>query len=108
METNWTKDEFHMYLLIYCANADFVESKVEIDFIKEHVPNADFDKIHSEFNEDNDFQSVQKIQSCYQNHGYLDQESLVEEVKQLFLADGKMDILESNLLLGLKHILEEK
>ena len=31
---NWTKEDLKTYLLIYCANADFSESKIEIEFIK--------------------------------------------------------------------------
>jgi len=27
IKTNWNREEFKAYLLIYCANADFVESE---------------------------------------------------------------------------------
>ena len=50
MKTNWTEDELKAYLLIYCANADFTESKIEIDFIKSKILSSNFDKIHREFN----------------------------------------------------------
>jgi len=32
--TNWTKEELNLYILIFCANADFIESKGETDFLK--------------------------------------------------------------------------
>ncbi len=104
-DTNWTYDELKAYLLIYCANADFTESKVETDVIKSKIL-SDFDKIHKEFKKDNDYQSIQKIQSTIVRLGYTENEkdSLLEEIKEIFLSDEKYDILEQNLFKGLKHI----
>ena len=105
---NWTKEELKIYTLIYCANADFSESKVEIDFIKSKIQSSNFDKIHSEFEDDNDYQSIQKIQSSSEEHGDTKDEtnSLFNEIKELFMSDKKYDVLEENLLLGLRHLLK--
>lgn len=54
LHPNWTKEELKIYILIYCANADFSESKVERAFIKERIAHSDFDKIHAEYEGDND------------------------------------------------------
>jgi hypothetical protein len=106
MKTNWTEDELKAYLLIYCANADFTESKVEIDFIKSKILSSNFDKIHREFNKDNDYQSIQKIQSTIERLGYSrdKKDELLVEIKEIFLSDFKYDTLEKNLLRGLNHI----
>lgn len=104
--TNWTKEELKIYFLIYCSKADFFESKVETDFIKSKTDVNSFERIHKEFDEDNDYQSIQKIQFAIEKFGYsqYDISLLLEEIKQLFLSDGKYGILEQNLYMGLNHI----
>lgn len=104
---NWTKEDLKIYILIYCAKADFNESNIEVDFIKSKLKNSDYEKLHTEFEADNDYQSIQKIQAALDKHGYSEKEvnGLFMEIKKLFLSDGKYDVLEQNLLLGLKHIL---
>ena len=46
---NWTKEELKIYILIYCANADFSESKFEVDYIKSRTKTDNFKKNHAEF-----------------------------------------------------------
>ena len=108
INTNWTKEELKIYILIYCANADFSESKFEVDFIKSKIQISNFEKIHAEFEQDNDYQSIQKIQLSIEEHGYTNDESnrLFGEIKELFLSDKKYDVLEQNLYRGLSHILK--
>ena len=103
---NWTKEELKIYILIYCSNADFSESKLEIDYIKSKIQTNNFEKIHNEFEKDNDYQSIQKIQSSIKEHHYENDESLLREIMELFLIDDRFDILEQNLYMGLKHILK--
>ena len=108
IETNWTKEDLKIYILIFCANADLSESKFEIDFIKSKIQTSDFEKLDKEFLEDNDYQSIQKIQSSIDEHGLSQDEiySLFSEMKELFLKDNKYDILEKNLFRGLNRILK--
>ena len=108
INTNWTKEELKIYILIYCANADFSESKFEVDFIKSKIQTSNFEKIHAEFEQDNDYLSIQKIQLSIEEHGYTNDETnrLFEEIKELFLSDKKYDILEQNLYRGLSHLLK--
>ena len=105
MTTNWTKDDFRTYLLIYCANADFTESTKELEFIKSKIDGSDFAKIHAEFDKDNDYQSIEKIQSAFKALNYDNADTLMQEVGEFFQADGEFDTLEQNLLLGLKRVL---
>ena len=106
MKTTWTNEELNTYVLIYCANADFTESKDEMDFIKSKLPSNVFEKIHKEFNNDNDYQSIQKIQSSFNRLSYTDEEKnhLLFEIKKIFLSDDKYGQLEKNLLKGLNRI----
>ena len=105
--TNWSREELKIYLLMYCASADFDESKYETEYIKSKTSEKNFQKIYREFCSDNDFQSIQKIQTSIDNFGYTKKEieSLFVEMKELFLTDGKYDILEQNLYRGLNRIL---
>lgn len=105
--TNWTKEELKIYLLIFCANADFTESKIEVDFIKKRTNSDFFDKVHNEFDQDNDYISIQKIRSTLDRLHYSteDIKAVLDDVKDLFMSDGIFDPLEKNLLRGLNHIL---
>ena len=104
--THWTKEDLKIYILICCSNADFVESKKEIEYIKSKIKSSNFDKIHAEFEEDNDYQSIQKIQDALKVHQLEDKDELIQEIKELFLVDHHFDAVEENLLLGLKHMLK--
>lgn len=46
---HFSKDEYHAYLLFYCANADFVEQEEEMEFIKSKTENEVFEKMHMQF-----------------------------------------------------------
>ncbi|MDG1659657.1 MAG: hypothetical protein P8H56_13845 [Crocinitomicaceae bacterium] len=96
-----------IYILIYCANADFSESKDELDFIKNKIQSSNFDAIHKEFDMDNDYQSLEKIKSTIDRFSYTKDETevLKNEMKELFNSDENFDPLEQNMFLGLKNIL---
>ena len=106
-DTSWSREELKVYLMIYCANADFHESKIESDFIKAKHPDTDFDAIHEEYNEDTDFQRIQKIRLTAKRHNYSKPEidELFEEMKTLFKSDRDFDLLEANLLRELSHLI---
>lgn len=105
--TNWTSEELKVYLLIHCANSDFTESVAELDFIQAKHGKTVLDKMHLEYDDDNDYQSIQKITDTVKRLDYTKEEIeyLMFDAKKLFLSDGKFDTLEHNLLLGLNHIL---
>ena len=109
-DTTMSKEELKAYILIYCANADFVISQIETDFIKSKVNVENFERIESELNTSNDYQSIQKILSSIERHDYSkdEKEILFKEIKELFLSDGKYNILEQNLFRGLNHLLITK
>ncbi|MDY0781400.1 hypothetical protein [Tenacibaculum sp. IB213877] len=105
--TNWTKKELHAYLFIYCMNADYDETDDELEIIKSKIDDVTYKKMHTEFEKDNDYTSIQKIQSTLADLGYTKDEieNLFNEIKVLFLSDGSYDILERNLMMGLKKLL---
>ncbi len=107
--TNWTQEELKAYMLLYCAHADFNVSKEEKEYIKARVGEEKYHKIRKEFDEDNDYQQIQKLNATIESLNFSKEEidEAFQSIKKLFLADGEMDILEQNLYRGLKHLLKK-
>jgi len=106
--TDWTREEFEAYLLFYCANADFVETEEEKKLIHSKVSDNAYNKMHAEFEADNDYQSIQKIIHTAERFELSKNEldGLFQEINQVFLSDGKMDMMEREIFIGLKRILK--
>lgn len=107
IKTNWSKPEFKAYLMLYAANANYFESEEEVEMIKALVSKDAYKTIHREFDKDNDYQSIQKILFTIDKYGYSINElnHLVDDIKELFNADGEFDILEENMLRAIKNLL---
>ncbi len=106
--TDWTKEEFKAYLLLYASKSDQHISEEEKELILENISNEGYQKLKEELDEDNDFQSIQKIMYTINKYNYTkgDIEQLLIDVKNLFMADGHFDTLEKNMLVALKRILK--
>ncbi len=107
-EVNWSKEELQTYLFIYCMNADYKETKEELAAISQKTNEETYKKMHAEFEKDNDYASIQKINESLKNLNYGKKElnQLFEEIKELFLSDDHYTILEKNLLRGLQRLLK--
>lgn len=105
---DWTKDELIAYTLLYAAHSDFKEDNHERNVIISKVDMQTFQKVHDEFSDDNDFQSIQKILASIEKHNYSKEkiDQLLADIKGLFFADGDFDIREHSMLLFLKRILK--
>ncbi|QRM90383.1 sulfurtransferase [Lacinutrix sp. WUR7] len=93
---HWTKNELIAYTLLYAANSNFEEDNKERNLIIEKVDMQTFQKIHDEFDADNDYQSIQKIQAGLKEHHFTkeDIDKLLVEIKKMFFADGEFDVME--------------
>ena len=107
--TDWTHQELKAYMLLYCAHADFFVSPEEKEYIISKVGAEEYKKIHKEFKEDNDYQQIQKINATIERLNYSKEEidEAFRSIKDLFLSDGEMDILEQNIYRGLKQLLQK-
>lgn len=107
IKTNWNSKEFKAYLLIYAMNADLKGSKEEIELIKSKVSENTFLKMKKEFMADNDYKAITKITNTIKDFNYSEEEikSFINEMKEVFKTDNHFSILERNLYLGLKRIL---
>ena len=99
MESNWTKNELVAYILLYAAQSDLIESNKERNIILSKVDMKTFDKIHKEFEQDNDYQSIQKILIGLEAYDYskMDIDLLLSDIKELFFADGDYDASEQGI-----------
>lgn len=107
--SNWSPDEFKAYVLLYAANCGHIESSTERDYILSKVDRKIYEHIHRELDEDNDYQSIQKIISNMERFNYSENEleKLSMEIKELFLSDHKFDATEQSILMMLKKILKK-
>jgi hypothetical protein len=103
---DWTRDELIAYILLFAANSDFKEDNKERNVIISKVDVYTFQEIHDEFNNDNDYQGIQKIMASLRQHNYEqdDVEILLADIKTLFFSDGKFNIQERNMLKCLNRL----
>lgn len=100
INTEWANNEFKAYLFLYAAKADYIVTDTEKDIIEELVDKKQYKKIYAEFEKDNDIQSLDKITHNLKKFNYSknDIDTLLNEVKELFLADGQFNQLEKIML----------
>ena len=92
----WTYNEFKAYVLIYAAESNQVITDEEKDFIEDQFDSLIIKAMKKEFDNDNDYERIQKIMAFIEqnNLGKKDLDSLLNEVKSVYLSDGKLDVKE--------------
>jgi len=98
-QPNWTKEELEIYILLLCSNADSSMTEEELSFIKSKVEKESFDKIHKEFSEDTEEESLEKIDDNVQEHHYSPKEiiEIRSNMKAIFFADNEFGMKEEYL-----------
>ena len=104
---HWTKAELVAYILLYASQSDMIVSNKERNVIISKVDMNTFQKIRDEFDEDNDYQSIQKIMAGLKEHNYskMDIDLLFADIKMLFFADGNFNVSERTMYKLLKKLL---
>lgn len=107
--TNWSLREFKAYLLLYAANSKYFETQEEKEMVHKIVDEDTYRQIHREIEQDNDYQSIQKILHNIKkfNLTQKDLDNLLSEIRSLFDSNHKPDLLEENMFLALKHLLHK-
>jgi len=105
---DWTRDELVAYILLFAAHSDYKEDNHERNVIISKVDMNTFQEIHDEFDNDNDYQGIQKIMTSLKQHDYDkdDIDLLFADIKALFFSDGDFDITERNMLRFLEKLLK--
>lgn len=104
-ETSWNKKEFKAYVLLYCSQADFSENNAERGVIVGKVGRDNYNHIHEEIENDNDYTRIQKIIAAAKRLDY-NHERLLADMKEVFFADGDFDEVEKGIYLMLKRTLK--
>lgn len=107
MNLDWTKKEFEAYVLLYAAHCNHIEDIAEQNYIRTKVDEKTFHKIHTEVVVDSDEVNLNKIQQ-YLSENEMNQEekdALIRGVKNVFFADGSVDVLEKKVFTILKKML---
>ena len=96
MNLDWTRKEFEAYILLYAAHCNHIEDENEQKYILSKVDKKTFHKIHTEVVVDSDEVNLNKIQQYISENQFsqLEKEDLIRNVKNVFFADGSVDILE--------------
>ncbi|MCQ2318021.1 MAG: hypothetical protein MJZ90_03765 [Bacteroidales bacterium] len=104
---NLTKDEFRTYCLLFAANADFNITKQEIIAIGAKIDPEDFVRVYNWFEADNDRERIETIQANKVKYvkNEEDKNKLLDELKEVFFADGVFDSVERSIFLMLKKFL---
>lgn len=107
-ELDWTRKEFEAYVLLYAAHCNFFESEEELNYILSKVDKKTFHRIHTEVVIDADEVNLNKIQQYISENNLhqTEKEQLIRDIKNVFFADGSVDVLEKKVFSILKKIIE--
>jgi hypothetical protein len=105
---NWTRKEFEAYVLLYAAHCNFFEAEEEQEYILSKVDKTTFHKIHTEVVVDSDENNLNKIQQYISENRLTQNEKddLIKDIKNVFFADGSVDVIEKKVFSILKKIID--
>lgn len=105
---NWSKADIKTYLFLFCINSDYTKSMRNIDYNRFEIKKQEFDKIYNEFNNDNDYQSIQKIRLAIENEVYSKKQlnKLFLEIKEMiFQSKKRNNLIINNIFTNLERII---
>ncbi len=105
----WTYDDFRAYLFIYCSFADHIQVNAERAEIRRKVGDTMFFTYQRMIEDDDDDTSSYKIKTYIRNNNMTQEEvdSLLQEVKDIFLCDGEFHKLEKRQFGSLSKLLQK-
>ena len=105
---NWTKEEFKVFLLLFAAQTNFIETQEEIEYIESKFPNEIINRTRKEINKLNDYQKSEIIVNQIKSNEYVqsDLDEILLEIKELYKSDGVFDSLEQSMFSMLKKLLK--
>lgn len=103
----WNFTEFKTYVLLEAAHSDMDFSEEEKEVIMSKLNPETFDKIFAEFNEDSDFERIEKIRKASQFHcdTTAKKQALLDRVQFILNADGDFNTMERNMMMYLKKLI---
>ena len=103
-----TKREFEAYVLLYAAHCNHFETKEEENYILSRIDVKTFHKIHTEVVVDSDENNLNKIQQYLSENKFsqAEKDTLIRDIKNVFFADGSVDVIEKKVFSILKKIID--
>ena len=101
----WTHQEFLAYVLLYAAHADVDYREEERSYILSRIEYPIYRRIYKEYSQDNGYQQIQKIVAFQKDNPDLTSESILDEIKKLFLADNHFHRMEKLVLTTIRQLL---
>lgn len=107
--SDWTKEEFKAYLLLYAAHADFFRDDAEKETILSMVDRQTYERILRELEKDNDYQRIQKIITKLERFQYSNEtlNELLKDIQRVFNSNNEKNEMEEAMLISLKKIFKE-
>lgn len=105
--TKWSKQELLAYIMLYIAHSDLHESRAEQEYLLSRVDAETYNDIKTEFDNDNDYQSITKIVEAVRSKHYYNEDltELFADIKLMAFVDGSFDHMENVTYNHLKKIL---
>ena len=96
---DWTEYEFRAYLFLYAADSNFEYNAEEKSFIESKFDLKTLEKIKSETDDLDDFQRSQIISDYIKIKKYKQKKlnRMLDDVKEVYLSDGKFDQYEQSI-----------
>ena len=92
--------------MLYAASGDMHITEDEKELIISKLVGNDFLSIRNELERDNDYKRIQKILFNLEkfNCSKEECESMLKDMKDVFMADGKFDSMERSMFLAIKKL----
>jgi hypothetical protein len=107
VKNHWSKKELKLYILMFCAKVDQVESPEETALIKAKTDPETFDRLYNEFCGDDEDACFEKIEDTIGKFPFSPREitEIKKEVLEVFSADKNVAMKERYLVKVLDNIL---
>ena len=107
-KSNWTSEEFKLFLLIYASQTNFIETEEELDFIESRFNIESINKMRKEINQLNDFKKSKIIINHIKSNNYKQNEldGMLSDIKELYNTDGVYDSKEKLVFSMLERLLK--
>lgn len=108
MIIEWTRTEFEAYVLLYAAQCNLLETEEERDYILSKVDEKTFNKVHTQIVFDREEDIIENIKEYLLMNKFSQEEkrNLINDIKEVFFADGTVDKMEKQIFVVLQKILK--
>lgn len=108
MSLDWSKKEFEAYVLLYAAQCNLIETEEERAYILSKVDEETFNRIHNLIVFEKDEDSIARIKEYLflNKYSIAEKRALINDIKEVFFADGTVDKMEKNIFAILQKTLK--